>query len=209
MKYVIDIEEKPLCEFDKETQTYFPRLFKVKGFNTLVFDQEGLKRLELLDSSEEIERAFEQGKVAGVAQQYDVKEFRSGYECGMKDCWELAREIADMSGDVLDEIFGGSYWPFAGGCEMTPFEAKEKVDSYKKKIKIGDLIEDKSGTVYLVIDITDGAYQCLSGESFEPVSIGKDYIKEYKNLHDCKDIFAVARGITKGLGSRRKSNGEE
>lgn len=208
MKYVIDIEEKPLCEFDKETQTYFPRLFKVKGFNTLVFDQEGLKRLELLDSSEEIKRAYEQGKIDGVAQQYDVEEFRTGYECGMRDCWELATEIADMSYVELDEIFDG-YLPFTSVCKVTPFEAKEKVDNYKKKIKIGDLIEDKSGTVYLVIDITDGAYQCLSGESFEPVSIGKDYIKEYKNLHDCKDIFAVARGITKGLGSRRKSNGGE
>lgn len=209
MKYVIDIEEKPLCEFDKETQTYFPRLFKVKGFNTLVFDQEVLKRLELLDSSEEIKRAYEQGKIDGVAQQYDVEEFRTGYECGMRDCWELSREIVDMTGSELDEIFGGEYWPFAGGCEMTPFDAKKRIEDYKNKIEIGDLIKDDGGTVYLVIDITDGAYQCLSGESFEPVSIGKDYIKEYKNLHDCKDIFAVARGITKGLGSRRKSNGGE
>ena len=208
MKYVIDVEEKPLCEFDKETQTYFPRLFKVKGFNTLVFDREGLERLELLDSSEEIKRAYEQGKIDGVAQQYDAEEFRAGYECGMRDCWELSTEIANMSYVELDEIFDG-YLPFTNGCKVTPFEAKEKVDSHKKKIEIGDLIEDKSGEVYLVIDITDGAYQCLSGESFEPVSIGKEYIKEYKNLHDCKDIFAVARGITKGLWSRRKSNGGE
>ena len=50
MKYIIDIEEKPLCVFDKDTQTYFPRLWRVKGFNSLVFDEEGLSRLEELNS---------------------------------------------------------------------------------------------------------------------------------------------------------------
>lgn len=205
MKYVIEIEEKPLCEFDKDSHTYFPRLFKAKGFNALVFDQEGLKRLQPIDSSEEVRQAYEQGKIDGVAQQYDAEEFRTGYECGMRDCWELATEIADMPCGELDEIFNG-YWPFTAGCKVTPFEAKEKVDDYKKKIKIGDLIEEKSGTVYLVIDITDTSYKCLSGKSFEPVSIGKDYIKEYKNLHDGKDLYAVARGIVKGLGSRRESS---
>ena len=49
-KYIIDIEEKPLCVFDKDTQTYFPRLWRVKGFNSLVFDEEGLNRLEELNS---------------------------------------------------------------------------------------------------------------------------------------------------------------
>lgn len=50
MKYIIEIEEKPLCVFDKDTQTYFPRLWRVKGFNSLVFDEDGLSRLEELNS---------------------------------------------------------------------------------------------------------------------------------------------------------------
>ena len=49
-KYIVEIEEKPLCVFDKDTQTYFPRLWRVKGFNSLVFDEEGLSRLEELNS---------------------------------------------------------------------------------------------------------------------------------------------------------------
>ncbi len=49
-KYIIEIEEKPLCVFDKDTQTYFPRLWRVKGFNSLVFDEEGLSRLDELNS---------------------------------------------------------------------------------------------------------------------------------------------------------------
>ena len=50
-KYTIEIEEKPLCVFDKDTQTYFPRLWRVKGFNSLVFDEEELSRLEELTSN--------------------------------------------------------------------------------------------------------------------------------------------------------------
>ena len=50
MKYIIEIEEKPLCVFDKDTQTFFPRLWRVKGFNSLVFDEDGLSRLEVLNS---------------------------------------------------------------------------------------------------------------------------------------------------------------
>ena len=50
MKYIIEIEEKPLCVFDKDTQTFFPRLWRVKGFNSLVLDEEGLSRLEELNS---------------------------------------------------------------------------------------------------------------------------------------------------------------
>ena len=73
MKYIIEIEEKPLCVFDKDTQTFFPRLWRVKGFNSLVFDEEGLSRLEELNSDyinehygdlqdEAYQRGFEDGK---------------------------------------------------------------------------------------------------------------------------------------------------
>lgn len=73
MKYIIEIEEKPLCVFDKDTQTYFPRLWRVKGFNSLVLDEEGLSRLEELNSDyinehygelqdEAYQRGFEDGK---------------------------------------------------------------------------------------------------------------------------------------------------
>ena len=44
-KYILELEDKPLCVFDEDTQTYFPRLHRVKGFNSLVFDQNGLDKL--------------------------------------------------------------------------------------------------------------------------------------------------------------------
>ena len=48
-KYVIELEDKPLCVFDEDAQTYFPRLYRVKGFNSLVFDQTGLDKLTPLE----------------------------------------------------------------------------------------------------------------------------------------------------------------
>lgn len=44
-KYIIELEDKPVCVFDEDTQTFFPRLHRVKGFNSLVFDQNGLDKL--------------------------------------------------------------------------------------------------------------------------------------------------------------------
>ena len=72
-KYIIEIEEKPLCVFDKDTQTYFPRLWRVKGFNSLVLDEEGLSRLDELNfdyinehygslQDDAYRRGFEDGK---------------------------------------------------------------------------------------------------------------------------------------------------
>ncbi len=57
-KYIIELEDKPLCVFDEQTQTYFPRLRRVKGFNSLVFDEEGLKRLTPYKEQEERSTPF-------------------------------------------------------------------------------------------------------------------------------------------------------
>lgn len=66
------------------------------------------------------------------------------------------------------------------------------------EIKVGDIITD--GKInYLVIDITDKSYVALQGTDFEPVYIGKDYIKSYHNLHDSKDMRKIAEEISKAM----------
>lgn len=118
MKYVIEIDDKKLCEYDKDTHTYFPRLWKAKGFNSLVFDENGLEKLTPLDK--ELEEAYQKGyneawasvgecedRVAKQAYQkgYDEgyqKGFEVGqheattleYQQGLDDAWEAARKIA-------------------------------------------------------------------------------------------------------------------
>ena len=68
---------------------------------------------------------------------------------------------------------------------------------------MSDIITD--GKInYLVIDITDKSYVALQGTDFEPVYIGKDYIKSYHNLHDSKDMRKIAEEINKAVKSEQK-----
>lgn len=126
MKYIIEIEEKPLCVFDNDTHTYFPRLWRVKGFNSLVFDEEGLSRLEELNSdyinehfsdlqddaynkgyaqcqddySDALKHAkdvaYKKGYDAGIIASSFVDKSDDAYQRGLDDAWEAARKIADM-----------------------------------------------------------------------------------------------------------------
>ena len=129
-KYIIEIEEKPLCVFDKDTQTYFPRLWRVKGFNSLVFDEEGLSRLEVLNS-DYINEHF--GDLQDTA-----------YQRGLNDAWEAAKKILQMYDFTVfglehDGVFES---PLNEGQQMTPQEAIEKLKAYEKKqsdkIEVGD-----------------------------------------------------------------------
>lgn len=65
-KYIIEIDDKQLLEYDKDTDTYFRTLYRAKGFNALVFDKNGLDKLTPLDKAleEAIEKvkAYEQQK---------------------------------------------------------------------------------------------------------------------------------------------------
>ena len=56
MKYIIEIEDTPFTEVTSETV-----LYKATNFNSLVFDQNGLDKLEKFDSNEEYDRGYSQG----------------------------------------------------------------------------------------------------------------------------------------------------
>lgn len=181
MKYVIDIEDKPICEFDQDTQTYFPRVWKAKRFNTLVFDKEGLGRLEPLESSKE-------------------KEIKEAYEQGLKDAWETAVKIVNSPlTEHLDEIFNTTYAEDVIP-NITAKSAIQAIKQYEKimEIKPGDVIRGEDDEMYLVVKINDKSYICISGNNFEPVSIGKSHIKYYESVHDSKDLARLINFFAKG-----------
>ena len=129
-KYIIEIEEKPLCVFDKDTQTFFPRLWRVKGFNSLVLDEEGLSRLEELNS-DYINEHF--GDLQDTA-----------YQRGLDDAWEAARKLfPSMADSDIEKAFpiewnnGG----FNALMNLQPQEAIEKLKAYEEKQKADDEIK--------------------------------------------------------------------
>ena len=136
-KYIIEIEEKPLCVFDKDTQTYFPRLWRVKGFNSLVFDEEGLSRLEELNS-DYINEHF--GELQDEAYQKGLAEGREQMPCDT---------CAYRHNKLL-----------CADCKWT-YGSRYKVDS----IGVGDVVETKNGTIFAVTKITaDGLVVGFTGD---------------------------------------------
>lgn len=168
MKYIIEIEEKPLCVFDKDTQTYFPRLWRVKGFNSLVFDEDGLSRLEELNSdyiNEHFGDLQDEEYDKGYAQCQDdygdaLKHAKdTAYQRGLNDAWECARKLfSSMAESDIEKVFpiewnnGG----FRALINLQPQEAIAKLKAYEEKqsdkIEVGDEV-NWSSDIFIVTRI--------------------------------------------------------
>lgn len=137
-KYIIELEDKPLCVFDKETHTYFPMLYRVKGFNSLVFDEEGLKKLTPADS---------------VLTCGDVDTIESkAFERGAAYAWEIAQRFDRLDGEQFEECFG---IPYFEGClaTMDYRNVKHDIDGYEARkysgrIAILNRIREETGHSY-------------------------------------------------------------
>lgn len=180
MKYIIDLE--PLLQDSKAVTT----LWIANGFRTLVFDQEGKRRLtplsddiciEQLRASCWMQRHDKEMYVHGYSDGLDVMKNTDGAEVyaeGLHDAWAVALKV------VLPEKAGGKYTSaelreifgvdFDYQCfqKYTPQEVIRKLSDYdeqKKKsdqeIRVGDEIsfhyDDRPDTVIVVTDIYDQA----------------------------------------------------
>ena len=100
-KFIIEIESAyyPACAFtaddigrspselmDKVNKLNF-ELYKIKGFNTLVFDDNGLHKLERY-------------------QEPDKSLYFNGWDSGTEDGWQLAKKVANLPAAVRDALFG-------------------------------------------------------------------------------------------------------
>ena len=64
-----------------------------------------------------------------------------------EEAWEIAKKLfADYSNTELDEIFGEG-WSFPKLMELTPKEAKAKIEAWEaaKEIKVGDVVIPNEG----------------------------------------------------------------
>lgn len=174
-KYVIEIEQAYSANMRKGSSDMVDpiKLYKVKGFNSLVFDEQGLDKLKRMPELEQIE-----AREAAI----DIIQ-KTAYENGLADMWGIVREIGCTEGydnDELIEIFGtdGIISIFK---RYTANEVLEKVKAYEEQkakafsgeIKVGDEIVVKishtdmkiSGIVYK-IDLdhanTTLMYYCFS-----------------------------------------------
>ena len=84
------------------------------------------------------EEAYKKGREDAFEEVKNCEAY--GYDCGLKDAWELARKLAKCSPKELDEMY------FSGlthaVVEHTYHEALAKVEAYEKEkeIKVGDAV---------------------------------------------------------------------
>lgn len=152
-------------------------LWRIKGFNALVFDDFGLDRLGQL--------------VHGVDQ--------FSYNKGADDAWELAQRIVlepdegGFSARELKEIFGYSDW-------LAPFEkfsytaAAEKVEAWEKEkseIRVGDVVLTDEGYIGVVTYMRDNYVDGMRSNGVAFSSRKSDCTKTGRHI----DIEAVLAQI--------------
>lgn len=134
-KFVIEIEEK----YNSQTTPFSEELYKIKGFNSLVFDDNGLNKIQKINPQLEIE------DIDDMLAEYDLK--KESYEKGLNDAWELTRKLFGYVEDGnytttdLCRIFGTN--AHADIVSLDYQEVLAKMEDYKKKqeeIKIGDIV---------------------------------------------------------------------
>ena len=144
-KYTIEVEDKPF-ELLSEDGFTSEKLYRVKGFNSLVFDWNGLNMLTPytepdLDAikQEEYEKGYKTAKVqCDIQAEKDLREVgERHYQKGLSDAWEAARKIQDTGGNL-------NWWIH----NTSAFEAIEKIRQYeqeKEEIKVGDEVATDAG----------------------------------------------------------------
>lgn len=158
-KFVIEIEE--ICGCEERNALAVPHtLYRAKGFNSLVFDEPGLDKLERLDG-DYVNENF--GELQDEA-----------YAAGLNDAWELAKKIVLTVGDggieedKLKELFDlpsikrPSYWIFK---ECTPQKALAKIEAYEKEseeIKVGDVVETEDCIAVVIDQYADDRYHVFT-----------------------------------------------
>lgn len=145
MQFIIDIEDKGF-----KRNTGEGKLFRAKGFRSLVFDENGLKKLKPYDGS----------SCRSCGNVYSA--YREGLEEGKKQMWEAAKKIVLPKGEggisegsEFDGLFGniGVRGVFS---TLSAAEAIDKVASWEKeRVKPGDEIKAPAGNA-VVTRVKDG-----------------------------------------------------
>lgn len=153
-KFVVEIAEvhdEPFNEVD---------LYRMKGFNSLVFDKNGLDKLQKYEEEVIATKFYEKGRKEALQEVQNCESY--GYEKGLQDAWKLARKIVlDVSKGGIPErdmrsMFGEKWTVSDILKNFTPQETLAKIEAYEKEkeqeeIKVGDVVEDELARVKGVV----------------------------------------------------------
>lgn len=133
-KHIIEFEDKPFRNGNGDF------LYRVKGFNSLVFDGTGVGKLTPYtepDLEQVRKEAYEDGYKTAKVQcniqaEKDLREVgEKHYQKGLSDAWECARKIGNMPYGEEEKVFGSGGWTFIE--KHTASEAIEKIRQYEQE----------------------------------------------------------------------------
>ena len=187
MKYIIEINDTPMT-----TPELGKKLYKAKGFNSLVFDQNGLDKLEKFETTSMIDKSnfseeqyrldIENAHSCGYQEGYDTAVENAQatkldwgevqYKKGKEDLSHAMLVYEDTSAEERLEYYGTNVWAYQYAIDNpTELIAMAKAYEEKKKaeedtIKVGDVIySGMSNVKALVIYISEwGNYHCLHSD---------------------------------------------
>lgn len=158
--------------------------YYIKGFNTLVFDDNGLERLEQVNCAT-LRDIYDGGFEKGLEEGRNEKDcnacratyakanadYNAGYEDGLCEAWECAKTIANYNAGEIYDRFGVRFMAEVLD-KFSASEAENRIVEHEAKqneIKIGDEVRiDNQLCVVLTLN-TAGNYCLLRGD-------GKIYI---------------------------------
>lgn len=160
-------------------------LWRVKGFRSLVFDAEGLKKLVPLDQAQN-------------------KAEQEAYKKGLDEAWELARKIVafpndgGLRTDDLVKIFGlGTSRQVIRKCtasealaKLRDYEARKKAED--EAVKVGDEVITDGGTRFAVTFVYgDGNGKRCAGYDSDGKHCGIETAYCHKTGRNFPEIAAV------------------
>lgn len=150
-KFIIEIDEE-FCNGNYGVK----RLYKAKGFNSLVFDENGLDKLQKLNPKLKIE------DIDDMLAEHDLK--KEAYEKGLNDAWVLMGRLAfQITKDICEQIFG--YKEFEDVLDhFSPQQALAKIEAYEKshQIQVGDVVETEKCNGVVIDQYADDRYYILT-----------------------------------------------
>lgn len=96
-KYVIELEEMYVRNGSESVQNSPERLYRVKGFNSLVFDDAGLKKLKKASDSDAVERVQELERQVEVLKKKCKKSFEEGRKSALNDLADFVSSNNDKT----------------------------------------------------------------------------------------------------------------
>lgn len=197
-RYIIEIEEEPFgrVTFPNDHTAHGESLYRAVGFNSLVFDKNGLDKLKPLEKEEE----YRLGQKS-VKEKLD-RDRKRGVERGIEAAWNAAKRIgSDVAhgGMRIDEIQKLFDCVHSGQVfsELEPRYVIKKLEEYDRQkktssvIEVGDEIEYDDGTkaVVLDVDIESGFYELNENGCVE-------HHMPIENIETDMDFHKTGRKIT-------------